>query len=119
MGCTNVHCGGFDSCNTNSSHNTEMKQPMTTEQKLDYIVAEVGTIKINLAVLQQKVDENRSNLACVRHQDVLDDHENRIRDLAEDNFKIKGAVGTTKLFMGVILFLLSVILGLITKQYLI
>ena len=35
-----------------------MKQPMTTEQKLDYIVAEVGTIKINLAVLQQKVDEN-------------------------------------------------------------
>lgn len=95
-----------------------MKQPMTTEQKLDYIVAEVGTIKINLAVLQQKVDENRSNLDCSRHQTNIDDHEDRLRTLEEDNHKVKGAISSTKIFMGVIAVLLTTILGLITKQYL-
>lgn len=95
-----------------------MKQPMTTEQKLDYIVAEVGTIKINLAVLQQKVDENRSNLACERHLENIQDHEDRLRLLEEDNYKVKGAITSTKIFMGIVAFLLTTILGLITKQYL-
>lgn len=91
---------------------------MTTEQKLDYLVSEVGSIKINLAVLTEKVHNNKSLLNCAVHTEKLDEHAGDITEIKQDIERFKTAIKVSKYWLTVITTLLIIILGLVTKQYL-
>lgn len=91
---------------------------MTTEQKLDYLVSEVGSIKINLAVLTEKVNNNKNILSCQDHAGRLDEHDENIQAIKLEVEKFKSAVRVSKYWLGIITTLLFTILGILTKQYL-